>query len=134
MTHDDVVIIRTVSESRLGAGSVVRVSCNGRVWFLIRIRSVEDIFCAGGKVLGFGSGRRFLLCLYQEATAIPQGVLSDHQRKRVERGLCIGKFHIACRSYPYVRMRSLGGEPEYLRVWTQLSFAAQLQGGGSNSR
>ena len=25
----------------------------------------------------------------------------------------------------------LGGEPEYLRVWTQLSFGAQLQGGGS---
>lgn len=26
----------------------------------------------------------------------------------MERGLCIEKFHIACKSYPYVRKRSLG--------------------------
>jgi hypothetical protein len=71
LAHDDIGIIRTVSESGLGAGGVGGVGSNDCVWLLVGIWSVEDIFGAGGDISGFGSGRRLLLRLYQKATAIP---------------------------------------------------------------
>ena len=74
--------MRTIAEPGLSTDDVV--GSDGRVWLLVWIRAVEDIFCAGGDILGWWDGGSSLLfCLFQKATAIPpyDNTDSEHEEE-----------------------------------------------------
>ena len=154
LTHNDIGVVRAVSESGPGACGSVRIGGDdGQIWLLVWIWAVEDIFRAGGRIFNWGN-RRGLLLFYldQKATTIPpdENTDSDHEEEDSDdstgesalaytaggSGLLRVGYALECLTLRAGPIRTLeragaGGEMEYLRVWTQLSFAAQVHGGGS---
>lgn len=72
LTHHDVGIVRTISDSGLSGGNVSGVRCDGElVGLLVWIWAAENIFGTGGGIFGWSRGRGFLVCLCQKATIVP---------------------------------------------------------------
>ena len=67
------------------------VGSDGSIWLLVWIRAVEDIFCAGGDILGWWDGGSILLfCLFQKATTIPpyDDTDSEHEEEDSNDSTC----------------------------------------------
>jgi hypothetical protein len=157
LTHDDVRVIRTVSERRSSTSGVVVAGSNGGVWLLVWIWAVEDIFGTGGNILGWWNwGSSLLFCLFQKATAIPPYEDTDSKHEEEDSddsaresalvyttggagllrvGYALKRFTLCASPIRTLDRRGRERERErdgmYLRVRTQLSFAPQLQGGGA---